>query len=91
MGRDADAGVWTGPFVMAAYNTRIVRRSNALAGWAYGRRFRYREVMSVGSSVVAPAMAVAMAAGLWAGMWGCVPPARDRAGPAAARAGGRTE
>ena len=67
VGRDAEAGVWTGPFVMAAYNTRIVRRSNALAGWGYGRRFRYREVMSVGKSAVAPAFAVAMAAGLWLG------------------------
>jgi short subunit dehydrogenase-like uncharacterized protein len=36
------------PFVMAPYNTRIVRRSNALRDWAYGRRFRYREAMSVG-------------------------------------------
>ncbi len=65
--RDTDTGVWTGPFVMAASNTRIVRRSNALRGWAYGRRFRYREVMSVGNSVVAPALAVATAAGLWLG------------------------
>ena len=38
------------PFVMAPYNTRVVRRSNALRDWAYGRRFRYREAMSVGSS-----------------------------------------
>jgi len=67
MTRDADAGVWTGPFAMAAYNTKIVRRSNALRGWAYGRQFRYREVMSVGDSVVAPALAVGMAAGLWLG------------------------
>jgi len=36
------------PFVMAPYNTRIVRRSNALRDWAYGRRFRYREAMRVG-------------------------------------------
>jgi short subunit dehydrogenase-like uncharacterized protein len=48
------AGVWTGGFVMAPYNTRIVRRSNALQEWAYGRRFRYTEYMSVGSSVAAP-------------------------------------
>ena len=68
--QDVDAGVWTGPFVMAPYNTRIVRRSNALGGWGYGRRFRYREVMSVGDSVVAPAFAVAMAAGLWLGAVG---------------------
>jgi short subunit dehydrogenase-like uncharacterized protein len=40
---DADAGFWTGPFVMAGVNTRVVRRSNALAGYPYGRDFRYRE------------------------------------------------
>jgi short subunit dehydrogenase-like uncharacterized protein len=28
------------PFVMASYNTRVVRRSNALRGWSYGRTFR---------------------------------------------------
>jgi short subunit dehydrogenase-like uncharacterized protein len=36
----------TAPFVMAAINTRVVRRSNALLAWPYGRQFRYREVMS---------------------------------------------
>ena len=41
---------WTAPFVMGAYNTRVVRRTNALRGYAYGRTFRYREVMSVGGS-----------------------------------------
>ncbi|MBB3603167.1 short subunit dehydrogenase-like uncharacterized protein [Mycolicibacterium sp. BK556] len=57
------AGTWTTGFVMAMYNTRIVRRSNALLNYAYGRRFRYAENMSVGSSVAAPvASAVASAA-----------------------------
>ncbi|WP_328464754.1 saccharopine dehydrogenase NADP-binding domain-containing protein [Actinoplanes sp. NBC_00393] len=45
------------PFVMASYNTRIVRRSNALRGWSYGRRFRYRETMSVGTSPLSPVLA----------------------------------
>ena len=44
-----ELGTWFGPFVMAAVNTRVVRRSNALQDWAYGRRFRYREVMAFGS------------------------------------------
>ena len=35
---DADLGSWIGPFIMAGFNTRVVRRSNALQGWAYGRR-----------------------------------------------------
>ncbi|TGD90622.1 enoyl-ACP reductase [Mycolicibacterium sp. CH28] len=48
------AGVWTTGFVMALYNTRIVRRSNALLNYAYGRRFRYAENMAAGSSVIAP-------------------------------------
>jgi short subunit dehydrogenase-like uncharacterized protein len=47
-------GLWTAGFTMAPANTRIVRRSNALQDWAYGRRFRYSEHMSVGSSAVAP-------------------------------------
>lgn len=50
-------GVWTGAFAMGAPNARIVRRSNALLEWAYGRTFRYAENMSVGSSVVAPVAA----------------------------------
>lgn len=40
--------MWTGPFVMAAVNTRVVRRSNALMGYPYGRDFRYSESMSFG-------------------------------------------
>jgi short subunit dehydrogenase-like uncharacterized protein len=47
-------GVWTAGFMMAPTNTRIVRRSNALLDWAYGRRFRYTESMSLGSSAAAP-------------------------------------
>ncbi len=50
-------GIWTGAFAMGAPNARIVRRSNALLDWAYGRSFRYAENMSVGSSVVAPVAA----------------------------------
>jgi short subunit dehydrogenase-like uncharacterized protein len=55
-------GIWTGAFVMGPYNTRIVRRSNALQDWVYGRRFRYAEQLSLGSSFVAP-VASAMATG----------------------------
>jgi short subunit dehydrogenase-like uncharacterized protein len=50
------AGVWAGGFVMAPYNTRIVRRSNALLDYAYGRRFRYAEYMGVGPSLTAPVL-----------------------------------
>jgi short subunit dehydrogenase-like uncharacterized protein len=68
--RDDELG-WLAPFVMAGINTRVVRRSNALQGHAYGRRFRYREVMSAGSGPLAPARAGAIVAalgGLVAGM-----------------------
>ena len=76
--READLdGTWTAPFVMAVFNTRIVRRSNALTGWAYGRRFRYREVVGTGRSPLAPLLAGATAvgtAGLGIGM--ALPPTR---------------
>lgn len=49
-------GIWTAGFAMAPYNTRIVRRSNGLLDWAYGRRFRYAEHMSTGSSAAAPVL-----------------------------------
>lgn len=48
---DPEQGGWVGPFVMAPYNTRVVRRSNALQDWAYGRQFRYREVSRFGTGV----------------------------------------
>ncbi len=34
---------WMGPFVMAAINTKIVRRSNALLDYYYGKNFMYNE------------------------------------------------
>ncbi|GAA4659117.1 saccharopine dehydrogenase family protein [Gordonia humi] len=51
------------PFFMASYNTRIVRRSNALRDGAYGDAFRYQETMAVGgvpglSAVLAGAVSV---------------------------------
>jgi short subunit dehydrogenase-like uncharacterized protein len=45
---DEDAGCWTAPFVMAGVNTRVVRRSHALAGYPYGKDFRYREAVMAG-------------------------------------------
>lgn len=50
-------GLWTGAFPMGAPNSRIVRRSNALLDWSYGRTFRYTEMMSTGSSIAAPVAA----------------------------------
>jgi short subunit dehydrogenase-like uncharacterized protein len=56
---DGELGMWTGPFAMAGINTRVVRRSNALQGWAYGRGFRYREVTGFGAGPAAPLLAAA--------------------------------
>jgi short subunit dehydrogenase-like uncharacterized protein len=56
-------GYWVGAFVMAAANTRIVRRSNALLDYAYGRRFEYAEQMSMGRSLAAPVAAALATAG----------------------------
>ncbi len=68
--RDRD-GRWTAPFVMAAYNTRVVRRSNALQDWAYGHGLRYGEVMGTGGGVTGGATAVGVTAGL-AGLFGAM-------------------
>ncbi|MEN4451008.1 saccharopine dehydrogenase NADP-binding domain-containing protein [Mycobacterium sp. SM3041] len=57
-------GSWTGAFIMAAENSRIVRRSNALLDWAYGRKFRYAEQVSAGPSVLAPVRAAVSTAAL---------------------------
>ena len=61
-----DLGIWTGPFVMAGINTRVVRRSNAVQDWAYGRRFRYREVTGFGRGPAGPVRAIAVTGGLMA-------------------------
>lgn len=57
--RDPEHG-WVGPFVMATYNTRIVRRSSALLG--YGPDFTYRELSAYSN----PATAYGFTAGLGA-------------------------
>jgi short subunit dehydrogenase-like uncharacterized protein len=57
-------GLWTGGYIMALYNTRCIRRSNALLGFAYGRRFRYQETLTHGSTIAAPAIAAMFNAGI---------------------------
>ena len=42
---DQDFQGWVSPFVMAAVNTRIVLRSNALLDYAYGKQFQYDEAV----------------------------------------------
>jgi short subunit dehydrogenase-like uncharacterized protein len=81
-----ELGTWFGPFVMASVNTRVVRRSNALQDWAYGRRFRYREVMAFGPGLAGRAKALGVGGGMAALAVGfALPPSRlvlDRVLPA---------
>tara|TARA_Y100001970_G_scaffold286090_1_gene407409 strand:- start:244 stop:1482 length:1239 start_codon:yes stop_codon:yes gene_type:complete len=43
---DEKTNLWTCPFIMSGINTRVVRRSNALMGFLYGKDFKYSEVYS---------------------------------------------
>ncbi|HET6830806.1 MAG TPA: saccharopine dehydrogenase NADP-binding domain-containing protein [Solirubrobacterales bacterium] len=61
---DDRLGGWLAPFVMGSVNTRVVRRSNALQGHAYGRRFRYRELMLTGRGPLGLAKAAGVAGGI---------------------------
>ncbi len=42
---------WIGPFIMAGINTKVVRRSNALSGYIYGKDFRYDEATIFGKGL----------------------------------------
>jgi short subunit dehydrogenase-like uncharacterized protein len=64
---DRGLGMWLAPFAMAGVNTRVVRRSNALLDWDYGRQFRYREAMGF-RGVTAPAKAAGVVGALAAFM-----------------------
>lgn len=59
---------WTGPFIMAAINTRVVRRSNQLSDYSYGRDFTYKEVVATGPGISGRARAIAVASASTAGM-----------------------
>ena len=49
---DSTSKKWIGPFVMAAINTRIVRRSNYLMDFKYGRDFIYNEALVFGRTIL---------------------------------------
>lgn len=61
---DKDFQAWVAPFVMAAINTRVVHRSNAVSGLAYGAKFRYDEAMLMGKGFSGRIRATSFAAGL---------------------------
>ncbi|AGL17799.1 trans-acting enoyl reductase family protein [Actinoplanes sp. N902-109] len=78
-GREVDPalGGTLAPFLMAPYNTRVVRRSNALRDYAYGRSFRYRETMSTGGGPLSPLLAAGTKVGIGALIAGlALPPTR---------------
>ena len=60
---DTDFRAWTTPFVMGAINTKVVRRSNALLGYAYGREFRYDEAMLMPAGLLGFPAAAAVSIG----------------------------
>jgi short subunit dehydrogenase-like uncharacterized protein len=67
---DEELGGWLAPFVMGTVNTRVVRRSNALQGDAYGKNLRYRELMRTGGLPLGPVKAAAVSGGIGALVFG---------------------
>lgn len=69
---DADFRAWVGPFLMGPINTRVVRRSAALAlargDRGYGADFHYQEFMRFGRGPAAAVAAASFSAGLMGGM-----------------------
>lgn len=63
---DKNFNAWTAPFIMAAINTRIVFRSNGLAGAPYGKDFKYDEAMLLGKGLKGRLTATAIVTGLGA-------------------------
>jgi short subunit dehydrogenase-like uncharacterized protein len=61
---DSIRSVWTAPSPMAQVNERVVRRSNALLGYPWGREFRCTEVVATGSGLRGAAGATLLAGGL---------------------------
>lgn len=61
---DPDFKTWIAPFVMAAINTRVVHRSNALSGKAYGDDFVYDEASMTRPGVKGSAVAHGVALGI---------------------------
>ena len=74
---DADFRSWMAPFVMAAINTRIVQRSNALAGRNRVPDFRYDEATLTGAGIRGRVGAAAMASAMGGFMLAtAIPPTR---------------
>ena len=48
---DNESKSWIYPFIMAGINTKIVRRSNALSNFQYGKEFTYEEATMAGKGI----------------------------------------
>jgi short subunit dehydrogenase-like uncharacterized protein len=61
-----------GPFFMASFNTRVVRRSNYLLDGAYGSGFKYGEAMAFGKNPLASRLAAMGAIGALGAFFGAL-------------------
>jgi short subunit dehydrogenase-like uncharacterized protein len=50
---DPQLGTWLGPFWYEGLHAQVVRRTNALLGYSYGRHFRYQEAVALGTGLTA--------------------------------------
>lgn len=48
---DPQLGTWLGPFWYEGLHAQVVRRTNALLGYPYGRQFRYQEAVALGTGL----------------------------------------
>ena len=62
--KDKDLNVHIGPFIMAGINTKVVRRSNALSAYPYGKDFLYDEAVITGKGLGGKLKGYGMLAGL---------------------------
>lgn len=61
---DEDLQMWTAPFLMALSNEKIVRRSNAVLDYPYGKNFKYSECMPTGPGWSGALRATGIAGGM---------------------------
>lgn len=65
--RDSFRSIWTAPSPMAVVNERVIRRSNALLEYPWGREFRCTEVIPMGPGIGGAAAAGGITVGLGIG------------------------
>ncbi len=62
--KDRTIDEWTAPSPMAAVNERVIRRTNAVLGYPWGRGFECRESVPTGPGALGVASAAAISGGL---------------------------